>query len=511
MTVAQPIDREELRILARAHPVAWAMYASGLEVLRHPDGTEEEVTRWRPSPHLLYLGRQLMRLVRGDVKRLAVSMPPGFGKTELISHFFTSWWVGAHPQDKVMICSYQEGNARTMSRDARDSFAEHAPAVWGLGTWTRSSATAWDVFRQTRRQRGRVLAVGRGGALTSKRLNLLVVDDLVKGIAEAMSPTIRNGAWDWFYSDALSRLEPDARVLLVFTRWHHDDLIGRLQYKQQRGEIKGANRWEFVNLPALALHDDPMGRAPGESLWPDRWPAHYMRAIRDDSGTPPSVWQSLYQGRPTAEEGGMFKRDWIRYYHRQGDLITLPEGQGEFRVSDLVRFCVADLAVTTKQSSDYSVITAWGLEPGLGVLVLLDLERVRLEGPELIPRMGGMVKRWRAGAIYVEREAHQLHLLQFAKRTLPVRELVPDKNKKARALPATVLMNAGKVYFHAGAGYLGDLEEELLTFPAGAYDDQVDNLSYAVQVFNDLAGRGPWLPDVPPPPDHYDGDVTSRR
>lgn len=465
--------------------------------------------RYQIPLHLRYLGEQLMRLHRGEILRLAVSMPPRHGKTQTILRAFTAWWAGTHPDQRVLLTTYQERLARKWSRQARDDFVTWGPKVWGLEAWRRASPVEWDLFRGDRRTGGGVDAVGRDGAMTGKGCGLFVGDDLVKGLKEVKSATFRQDLYERLQTDAMSRIEPGGRAILVGTRWHYGDPIGRLERAQERGELPGEH-WHFLNLAALAEANDPLGRQPGEALWPDRWSQHWLEARRD-GGILPQHWLSLYQGRPTAEEGGHFKRPWIRYYVRRGDHIQLPDGRGSVRVRDLTRFVVVDAAATTKTTSDYTVVGAFGFEPSLGVLLLLDLDRGRWSGPDMIPRMRAMQQRWRAGAIYLEKEAHQLHLLQFAAREgLPIRELIADRDKVARALPAMSLMSSGCLLFPSGAGFLGDLEQELLEFNNGDYDDQVDVLSYAVRVFNDLRGTQLWLPDVEPRDRTYDDDVTGR-
>lgn len=503
---------QELVELAPYHPVAWAMLtagkhrAKGAEAQRIgvPSGTL--VRNWRLAQHLAFMAERCMRLVRGESQRLAISMPPQHGKSQFLSRHFASWWVGSHPEERVILTTYQERLARRFNRQARDDFAAWAPDVFGLDAWARSSTAEWDVFRDSRRTGGGIDAVGRGGALAGKGCGLLVVDDLIKGFKEAQSKAIRDDAWRWFHGEALSRVYGPA--IVVFTRWHHDDVIGRLKKRQKAGEIEG---WEFINLPAIAEDDDPMGRKPGEALWPQWKPVSFFEALLS-GGMPPSVWGALYQGRPTPAEGGLFKRPWIRWYERRGDLLLLPDGLGDIRIRDLARFITADLAVKKKDRSNYSVVSAWGAALVQQMLFLLDVQRGRWGGSEILKRMRLALDFWKASTIHVEDTAYHFQLMDMARveKKLPVQGLACDTDKVTRALPATGQMSAGMIFLPRHAGWLADFEEELLEFPESAYDDQVDTLSYASQVFRTLSGGGVWIPDYETTPRVYDESVTGQ-
>lgn len=459
--------------LARAHPIRWAMHASG--------------GRWQPSRHLLYLADYLMRLWKGDIRRLAISMPPRHGKSELVSKYLPSWILGRAPTSKVIICSYGQDLTAEWSRAARDAFAEHAPKVFGVDTWSRASFKAWDVFRDGVRTGGGLRAVGKGGALTGRGADWINCDDLIRDSMEAGNPTLRQQAWEWFQSVLLTRLEPGGRAVVIQTRWHHDDIIGRLQQGTARGTL--GEPWTFVNLPALAEDGDPLGRAPGEALWPARFPVAELEKIRADVG--PYVWSALYQGHPTPTSGGMFKRSWLRYYdHEPGEML---KADGVSRTAwDLRRFATVDLATSKRTSADWTVIAVWAYDPGQRRAFLVDLVRERVEGPDLVPLLANTTKRWGLHAVYVERFGFSLGVIQEARRQgLPVREIRPEGDKIARALPLTAALEGGRILLRAGAPWLGALEDELLTFPAGSHDDQVDALAYGSHVVATLsAGIG---------------------
>lgn len=445
--------------------------------------------KWKPAPHLAFICDLLMKLWRGEIRRLCLSMPPRHGKSLLISQYFPGWWLGTRPASQIIVASYQERLTRKWSKKIRDDLATWGPKVWGHGPNARASTASWDVWREGKRTGGMLDAVGTGGACTGKGADAFFLDDPFKGKSEADSAAVRETISDWLFSEALTRLEAGNSVFLhIATRWHFDDLAGRLEAAQARGEL--IEPWTFVNLPALAEENDPLGRAPGEALWPERFPAERLNAIRQEVG--PYVWQALYQGRPAPASGAMFKREWIRYAEVIGDKIVFPDGRA-VALEQCFRFGTVDLAVSTKTSADYTVMQAWAVVKDMPALVLLEQRRGRIEGPDLVPALEALTDAWGLAVLEVEAQGFQLAITQQARRAgLPVRELKPDKDKVARAQPATAAFSAGQVWLPKGRPWLADFETELLQFPSAAHYDQVDAMAYAVLVFQRFIrfGRG---------------------
>lgn len=481
---------------ARAHPLAWALRASGIgaiegeeaRLLGVPDGSR--LPRYRLARHIRWLGEQLMRVERGEVRRLIVSMPPRHSKSETISRYYTGWHIGRHPDHEVILASYSDRLTRGWSRKVRDDLAGHGQEVFGVTAMSRSSAIEWQPRVAGRRTEGNFFATSVGGTATGKGAHRLVVDDLIKGSAEARSKALRDEAWEFLVQELLTRLAPGGAVIVIGTRWHPDDPIGRLLDAQRRGgdETVNAIPWHYAALPALAEEGDPLGREPGEALWPERFPRSALLAIRDGPGGPRS-WASLYQCRPVAAGGDVFQERWLRYWNADGPFAVLPEDCANPRLRldlrDLTTFLTVDLAASDKQRSDHSVIATWGAHARTGTLLLLDLVRERLPGPEIIPRIRAQADKRGARTIWIEKTIYHTTLIADARRQgLPIRELKPDASKIVRAQPATALLEGGKLLLRAGARWLPELVDELLSFPSGP-DDQVDCVSYAAKVFLD--------------------------
>jgi predicted phage terminase large subunit-like protein len=451
---------------------------------------------WRLAPHLSLIDELLIDAARGG-ERICLSMPPRHGKSELVDRWFPAWLLGTFPERRVMLASYEADFAATWGAKARDALEQHG-ALFGVRVRDDSSARhRWDIAGHA----GGMVTAGVGGPLTGRGADVLIIDDPVKNAEEANSDTYRERAWDWFRSVAMTRLEPDASVIIVATRWHQDDLIGRLTREEP-------DRWRVVNLPAIAEDADELGRAPGDALWPDRFPLQALEATRASIGS--YWWNAMYQGRPTPLSGDVFKRDWFRTF----DLFeTAYRVDGELIPVDRCRrFSTVDLAVSTKTSADWTVIAAWALTPDRDLL-LLDLERRRLEGPDIVPALQATHSRWRPNFMGVERVAFQAVIVQAAQRAgLPIRELRADKDKITRALPAAARMEGGGVYWRSGAQWIGELEAELVAFPHGRHDDQVDALAYAVeQVTTGAVGSPAKIDRAPDTPLPRPSGVTMGR
>lgn len=491
----------EVAQLAYDHPLAWAMHASGWQRDRR---TGLFRPRWVPSRHLRHLGRRLMAIHRGECKRLLVSMPPRHGKTMLTSRFFLGWWLGRHPADRVITTTYQARLVQRWSRNIRNDLVRCGPGVFGVAASSRAAADDWDLLPMRPRQEdeqpveGGISAVGTGGALTGKGANVLNCDDLVRGSEDVRNPQVRDNMGEWFEQDLLTRLEPDGAALVTMTRWHADDIPGRILRSQAEGKPIGGEPWEVINLAALAEEDDPLGRAPGEALWEERWPRERLERIRN--GMSPHAWSALYQGQPTPAEGTLFQRGWLTYFDEdRGDFVA---DRARVSAATLLRFVTVDPAWSKKNSADYSVVMAWGFDRENNRLFVLDVVRRRMTAPELAATIREAMKRWGATLTYVEAQNLKLDEMQVVRRSVAMREIQPNTDKVARFMPVQAHAAGGRLLFRRGAPWLPALERELLEFgPACEYDDQVDAVSYGVHVANEeLGGLRPGPVRVAPEP-----------
>ena len=258
--------------------------------------------KWRWARHLELLDRKFMDMWAGRAPdRLMVFMPPRHGKSEYCSHRVPAWSLSNYPDKNVIVSGYGQDFAQEWGRKVRNTITEHSGQLGVKVASDSSSASRWGIDKHG----GQMYAVGIGGALTGRGGYLLVCDDPIKNEQEARSEVYRERNWDWWRNVFTTRLEPNGKILLIMTRWHDDDLAGRL-IKQER------NRWSILNLAALAEREDELGRAEGEALWPDRYDVEALEAQRESMGD--IDFTALYQGRPSLEQGNIIKYEWWNWY-----------------------------------------------------------------------------------------------------------------------------------------------------------------------------------------------------
>ena len=333
----------------------------------------------------------------------------------------------------------------------------------------------------------------------------MIVDDPVKDRAEAESTRMRENTWAWWESVALTRLAPGAKVLLIMTRWHEDDLAGRIMSRPS------SLRWRVLKIPAIAnAPDDPLGREPGEELVSvrGRKPGHFLSLRATMS---PYAFSSIYQQSPTAPEGNFFRRAAFRYWR---ELPPWP-GDGRKRIdlegrvvtlTDCWRFGTVDVAASTKTSADFTVISMWAVSPD-GDLILLDRARKQVEQHDHFALAQPLFDRWGECTLFVEKQWIASTLVKDAQAAgIPIADLHADTDKVTRAIPAAGRVHAGRVWFPAETSgcecgnckpegrWLDEWCDELASFPDGTHDDQVDTLSYAAKIVT-----GEWTPSKTEP------------
>ncbi len=409
--------------------------------------------------HIRTICETVQRFLEGDGKGLAVSLPPRHMKTTIVSEALPAWWLSTHPQGEVIIASYNQSQARKMARSVRLAFdRETHRRMMPPCSWDVDSA---DVLQLSGKLNGRpsLIAAGVGSGITGSGADLLIIDDPVKDMADAESSTMRDKVAEWYASTAFTRLSPGGKVLMVATRWHHDDLIGRVLAGSPEG-------WESLTLPAIS--------EDGRALWPERYPLESLEAIRRAVGS--RVFEALYQGRPTPLEGGLFKRSWIRYGTRFPDHVrrvrywdkAATSGGGDWTVGVLMaedegRYCVED--VVRLQGSPQEVqarVRATAEADGWDVSIRMEQEPGS-SGVDVI-------------------DLYSRRILQGY--DFRAEKVTGDKATRANGLAAA--MEAGNVDL-VRAHWNRDLVDELSEFPLGGHDDQVDAMSGA---FRELSRGG---------------------
>jgi predicted phage terminase large subunit-like protein len=403
--------------------------------------------------HQILLADKLEAVERGEIKRLMVFMPPRHLKSETCSIRFPAWCLGRNPQRQIIGCSYAEDLAYTFSYAVRETIESNKyQKLWPLKL-DKSGAVRWQLEGKDNK-RDSYIAAGVGGGITGEGADILIIDDPVKNSEEAESLVYRDKVYQWYGTTARTRLQPGGVVILIMTRWHQDDLAGRLLADAKRDPE--ADQWEVLHFKAINSQD--------EALWPDKYSITDLKQTRATIGS--RSFTALYQGEPSTAEGNIFKREWWKYYKELPNFKRIIHSW--------------DTAFKAKTENDYSVNTVWG-EAQNGYY-LLYVWRQKVEYPELKRAAISINDKHHAHAIYIEDKASGQSLVQELSREtrLPLIPVKVDSDKVARAYAVTPLIEAGRVYLPESAPWLHDYVEELSSFPNGEHDDQVDSTTQAL-------------------------------
>lgn len=416
------------------------------------------------SHHALLL-KKLQGIEDGSVPNLMILMPPGSAKSTYADVVFVPWFMARKPKRNVILASYASDIAKKQGRRARQLIKSPGFSdVFGVTlTPDQSAADEWALTNGSEYMAGGILS-----GLTGNRAALGILDDPIKGRQQAESETIRNSTWDAYIDDFCSRLIPGAPQVMILTRWHEDDVAGRILPENWAGESgafrgRDGRNWDVLCLPAIADRlDDPLGRKIGETLWPEWFSHQHWAPFQQNHRT----WASLYQQKPTPDEGSYFRKDWFKRWSH------LPI---------VHRYGTSDYA-TKDGEGDYTVHHIWGVDPQ-GDLYLIDRWRGQTTSDVWIERQCDLIEKHKplawfgeAGPIY--RAIEPALMRRMRERNVAVRmealASISDKPTSARGFQSRAA--TGRVYLPDTPE--GDMViDELIRFPAGKYDDEVDACS----------------------------------
>ena len=389
-----------------------------------------------------------------------VFMPPRHGKSEFISRYSTAWILGKFPDTRIILASYEADFAATWGRKARDLLEEHGPSLFGIRVSGKSSAANRGDIEG---HEGGMVTAGVNGPITGKGADIGIIDDPVKNDQEAMSVTYQERTYEWYKSTFRTRLQRDGAIILIMTRWNENDLAGKLLAAQE----EDGEKWEVVNLPAIAEEGDLLGRDPGQPLCPDLFTIEALRSIEKAVGS--FWWASLYQQRPSPAEGGILKRNWWQYYRQTPD-----------RFDEVIQSW--DMAFKDTKTADFVVGQVWGRKGA--DKYLLDQVRDRMDFPATVQAVRSLSAKWpQARNKLVEDKANGPAVIATLKNEIPGLIAVnPEGGKVVRAQAASPDIEAGNVYLPdpSVAPWVHDFIEECAAFPNGANDDQVDAMTQAL-------------------------------
>lgn len=417
-------------------------------------------------PHIELLNEKLQAIAFGDINRLMVFLPPRHGKSWLVSQYFPAWYLGMFPDNRVILTAYEAEFAASWGRRARDVLNEYGSSIFGVKVNNKSSAAnRWDI----KNHHGGMVTAGVGGPITGKGADILVIDDPIKNAEEANSQIYRDKTWEWYQSTAYTRLEPNGAVIIIMTRWHEDDLAGRLLNSIENN----GDKWDVINLPAIAEDNDLLGRNFGEPLWPERYNLQELNHIKKTTGS--YWWSSLYQQRPQPLGGGLLKRSWLNYYQPN----QLPD------LDELYIYQSWDLAISTRETADFTVCTTVGVSSENQIYVL-DWYRDRIDFPTQVKMVEKLSEKYDPLQIAIESNAYQKALPQQLKETsmLPIKEVNRTKDKVTRISAGFVHFENGKILLPNSHIELENFINEYIYFPQGKHDDMLDSMELALQLVN---------------------------
>lgn len=451
------------------------------------------------TPALELLDEALVWAYTTPDARLIVSMSPQEGKSQRATRFGSLWALTRDPTRRIGIASYAQSLAESFGRDIRNWIASSNGFEGSLDLRLRiardsGAAGRWSLAGHG----GGVLCVGVGSGLTGRALDALIIDDPFASKEQADSPTYRQKVWDWWQAVGSTRLAPGAPVIVILTRWHEDDLAGRL-LKAEDGK-----QWRVINIPALADHrvslgeTDPLGREPGTWLLSARGRTKAQwEAIRIRSGA--QVFNALYQGRPSPETGNVWQRQWWRRYETP---LWSSTGDGRsYTVEGMDEVLMSwDMTFKDTKTSDFVVGQVWARRGANAYL--LDQVHRRLTFTETLTAFEALVKKWpQAKAKLVEDKANGTAVMDTLRSRIPgIVAINPTESKIARANAVSPFIEAGNVHLPSSTIALfsvGEFVDEAAMFPNGAHDDQVDAASQALaRIFVNSAGAAAWLAHI---------------
>jgi predicted phage terminase large subunit-like protein len=431
------------------------------------------------GPYIDLAAATLERCRTGKTKRLIVNLPPRTLKSHAASVALPAWLLGHDPSKQIICASYGQDLADKHARDCRTLMS--SAFYRDLFPRTVLSPEKLSVNDYMTTAQGFRMSTSVNGVLTGRGADIIILDDILKP-DDALSETRRRAANDWYFNTLLSRLnsKENGVIIIVMQRLHEEDLVG---------EVIGREQWDVLSLPAIAQHDEyypfeallqngVFARKAGDALHPERDTVDTYLRIRETVGE--YNFQSQYQQNPMPLEGGFIKRDWLQFY-------TEEEKPDSFR--KIIQSW--DTANKAGELNDFSVCTTWGIHDGK--FYLLHVFRNRLTFPALKRAAKELCEKFRPRKVVIEDKASGTSLIQELKAEglfgVEAYQLPPGSDKSMRTVGQSIKFESGKVLIPAAAPWLNDYLNELLGFPGGKFDDQVDSTIQALDFMSSKACR----------------------
>lgn len=459
------------------------------------DMDDPDISMYLPAPHHRLIAEALERVARGEILRLAISMPPQHGKSELASRIFPAWFMGRNPTKSLMFATYSDTFAAKFGGEVREYMNKPAFKTVFPDVEFRKGSKAKDEMALT--AGGQMNFIGRGGAGTGMPADLIIIDDPLKNAEEANSPTTIESLHEWYMKVIYSRARTTTAIVVIHTRWVEDDIIGRQCDPDHSDYDKDeASKWTYINIPSVlyggpvadALHADlkvsdndrviaAFGDKPIAALWPSQFSLEHLASAKK---LDPMGFEALYQGRPTPDDGEYFQKSWLVEHH----------DPSEYPRPDKLRFYAAsDHALTEKEANDATCMGTFGIDEYDHIWIMPELVWDRFETDRLLDEMISLMKLrkplvWWAESEHIEKAIGPFRRKrQMEEKTFTMVEpLTSIKDLRARARPIQGRLAMKMVHFPAWMPWWVKAKGELLKFPRAKHDDFVSFMS--------LVGRG---------------------
>ncbi len=454
---------------------------------------------WKRGKHLVYICNQIQEFIEKDTGNaydiMVLSVPPQMGKSTSVTEALPAWFLGKNPDKSVIVLAYGDDLAQRFGRRNKEKIETFGKIFFDISLSKTKSAN--DDFELDGRK-GRMITRGIMAGVTGNPAHLLIIDDPVRTREEAYSAVTREKIWQEWMSSAKTRLAGGAKVILIMTRWHEDDLAGQI--------LKTEKNAVHINIPCEAEDNDVLGRKKGEGLfpeigkgtaWKDQMKASYI------AGEGLDAWNAMYQGRPSVQGGNIFKRDWFKFYP---DLPTMYQ-----------TIISVDAAFKDTKTSDFVAIGVWG-KSGANVY-LLDLINERMDFVRTLEVIRLMKRKYaEANMVLIEDKANGSAIISTLRQEIMgIVPVEPLGSKESRAYAIQPFVMAGNVWLPKNAPWVEDYLDQMMRFPKSSKDDMVDMTTQALVRLKDFVAEGVAPPkpkpafDVLQPPKSIISQLTNIK
>ena len=426
---------------------------------------------WIPTRFSNYLAREIQNFLESKTNHafdiLILETPPQHGKSWTVTESLPAWYLGKNPDKRVILISYNEESAERFSRRNREKTNLFGDILFHIKLGALNRATEFEIAEH----RGRLISRGVMSGVTGHPADLMIIDDPIKNREEADSPIYRNKLWAEWQNTLKSRLSANAKIILILTPWHEDDLAARILKLENQDAIK------LIRLPVEAENPkitgvlDPLGREPGEPLCPElgknlNWLKQFKAAYINDPQGGARAWRALYLCSPRAETGNIIKRDWWKYYQ------TPPICP--------VQIISVDAAFKSSETNDFVAITVWG-KSGENYY-LLDCLNQHFNFIQTLDAIRDTREKYPdARAVLIEDKANGPAIIDVLSREIFCIPVNPDGGKESRLYAASPAIESGHVFLPQSAPWLENYLDQFTSFPAAAHDDMVDSSTQALR------------------------------